>query len=581
MIKYVPFDGTKFTEGLDNTNKKFQVGKSWYIDMLRRKSDLDLEKLWYSLLREKLAIQSDKYALTQKNLRIRDEVTNAYSKICVSMSRIKTVFGERQNINNEFNMLLEYWYIRNKQMTKDKFELNKDFIRDKKSEVYIRSLIEDPKNKNILLNEIKLLEREKNLQLQRTKENVIQEKKKEIKKLKEEIQENVLREYIKNFERNKAVMKLEGKKNSELNKLKAKFNELQKNEGNDSELNNKTTEEKSLEIKTLNKKMNKLIKKEIQNKSSILKLEKLGSKEKYKEIAPDKEELQNDSNDKNKAETSDLVSFKNNPSAKNNTSDLQKQKVKKGKKVAENTGPNIEEENQPEEKENITKEDFSSIPLDVKSDKIDIESFKKTINRQQRKELTDKIKDKLRGKITRLGTKYRAILFDSQKITLRKVAPYRRRLYDELKNLDDITKVGLEYKCKKPNILAPIKLNVNHKKYQDILVGNIKAPVPYKKVKTDLNDKHYSVLSRKEISTAKSLIRKKNKNQILSGYINNYEYLSKQGKISAYNQIQKNRSKQAKNIFLKELSALKHHMKQPQSFYQKYTKKNENIEEIK
>jgi hypothetical protein len=94
--------------------------------------------------------------------------------------------------------------------------------------------------------------------------------------------------------------------------------------------------------------------------------------------------------------------------------------------------------------------------------------------------------------------------------------------------------------------------------------------------KKDNNNKNYvKVLSNKEISHAKSLIQRKNKRQVLSQYLKNANMLSKSGRVNAYNKIQKIRSKQAQDIFQKELSALKHHLKQPNSFYQKFQKPKE------
>ena len=599
LIKYKPFEGTNFTNGLDNSNKKFNVGKSWYIDMLRRKSKGDLEKLWYSLLREKLAIQSDKYSLTQKNLRIRDEVKTAFSKVCVSMSRIKTVFAEREKINNEFNMLLEYWYIRNKQMSKNKFEVTKTIVDWAKKKEYIRMPLEDPKSKNKLLQELKVLDRDKDRQLKKTQESVIQEKKKEINLLKEEIQERVLDHFIQEKERLKKLHELNTP--SLENQIKAARQNLK-------ELKFKRTAEKDEKIiKETTKSMRKLavtidrlkLKIDIDSKnaekekqeatyenSNEHKKEKaqetiMNNSKNYAKITENTEATKAEEVAKNKKtaesakknSSSDIVNFKKNPISKNQSTDIQNKKTKKATK--DSAASNGEKSAQAEESEGEAKETEKSkviLQSDEAQKKMDVQAYKQTLTKKQIKELEDKIKKTLRGKVTRLGVKYRAILADHKKITFDKVAPYRRRLFNEIKNLDDITKVGYEYNTPKPKILEPIKVNTTDPKYQDILLGKVKAPVPYMKKKI-VNNKYVKVLSRKEISHAKNLIQRKNKRQILSQYVKNVDMIGKTGKINAYNKIQKIRSKQAKDIFQKELSALKHHLKQPQSFYKKFQNK--------
>lgn len=594
LIKYKPFHGTNFTNNLDNTNKKFQVGKSWYIDMLRRKSNSDLEKLWYSLLREKLAIQSDKYSLTQKNLRIRDEVRTAYSKICVSMSRIKTVFGEREKINNEFNMLLEYWYIRNKQMSNNKFEVTKNISEwaKTKNKLYVRTQLEDPKNKITLMKEIKLLDREKDLQLKKTQEAVIQEKKKEINHLKEQIQERVLAKFIEDQEKLSKLKKKESAKISdEIKNVKEKIKEAKMKRAENKD-NEQTKKETSKSIKDLSNKLDRLRKKK-QIESAKAEKEKLSaaSFKTYKTIAhetstsespKETENTETQTADAKKkrsgaenTDSSEVINFKKNPNSKKQSSEIQKQKVKKDKKDAA-AGASAHNAEEIEEKESFEETDQTAAAIEPEApEKMNIETYKKTLSKKKKKELEEKIKKTLRGNITRLGLKYRAILAEHKKKTLNKVLPYRRRLYDEMKNLDDITKVGYEYNVPKPTITEPIKIDTTKPIYQDILLGKVKAPVPYMKKKDNNNKKYVKVLSNKEISHAKSLIQRKNRRQVLTQFVKNPEMLSKSGRTNAYNKIQKIRSKQAQNIFLKELSALKHHLKQPNSFYQKFQKPKE------
>lgn len=609
LIKYKPFDGNNFSNGLDNTNKKFKVGKSWYIDMLRRKSNSDLEKLWYSLLKEKLAIQSDKYSLTQKNLRIRDEVRTAHSKVCVSMSRIKTVFGEREKINNEFNMLLEYWYIRNKQMSNNKFEVTKNISDWAKRKHYERTLLEDPKNKNKLMQEIKLLDNERDTQLKKTQDAVIQEKKKEIKLLKEEIQEKVLAKFILEQERLKKLKEKESPKllEDEIKAVKLKLNELEKKRAQTQDQAVKHEATKSM--KNLAAKLLKLkLKKQVE--SAKAEKEKQRASEAHSENAQEASSTNNNnqsaksiSNQKenkehgaegankqsaerasaNNANSSrDVVNFKKNANSKNQSTEVQKQKAKKPKNASATTeassASNAEESAEQSDESARAAEAAQSAAAGQREalKKIDIEAYKQTLAKKQKKELVEKIKKTLRGKVTRLGVKYRAVLADHKKITLDKVAPYRRRLFNEMRNLDDITKVGYEYNVPKPNILEPVKVNVAEQKYQDILLGKIKAPVPYMKKSDNNNKKYVKAISRKEVSHAKSLIQRKNRRQVLGQYVKNVDTLSKTGKTNAYNKIQKIRAKQAQDIFLKELSALKHHLKQPNSFYKKFQKSENN-----
>jgi len=583
--------------------------------MLRRKSNSDLEKLWYSLLREKLAIQSDKYSLTQKNLRIRDEVKTSHSKVCVSMSRIKTVFAEREKINNEFTMLLEYWYIRNKQMSNDKFEVTKKMSQWAKKKVYDKMPLEDPKNKNKLLQEIKLLEREKDLQLKNTKEAVIQEKKKEINLLKEEIQERVLANFIQEKERLKKLREKESPKISEeITAAKRNLKDFVKKRAETKDENIKREATKS--IKNLAAKLEKLKTKLLVETAEAQKA-KLSASKNHKEIDQDTavSSENNNSNESEKGTTSnikvnnqlnaedsrqkqiagnassninsrDIDNFKKNTNSKNQSTDIQKQKSKKAKNAsatAEGSSADNAQESaaQSEESANTAEAQQSDIKGQSESQKkMSIESYKQLLVRKERKELENKIKTTLRGKVIRLGVKYRAVLADHKKITLDKIAPYRRRLYNEMRNLDDITKVGYEYNVVKPNFLEPIKVNTTEQKYQDILLGKIKAPVPYKRKTDDANNKKYvQVLNRKEISHAKSLIQRKNRKQVLSLYLKNADMIGKAGRTNAYNKIQKIRAKHAQDIFLKELSALKHHLKQPNSFYKKFenaeTNKNE------
>lgn len=603
-MNFKPFDGTKFTNSLDNTNKKFQVGKSWYVDMLRRKSNSDLEKLWYSLLKEKLAIQSDKYSLSQKGLRIRDEVKNSYSKVVVSMARIKTVFAERKNINNEFTMLLEYWYIRNKQLSDNKFELNKEFIHIpfiKKK--YERKLIENPKTKNTLVKELKMIENEKNLQLQKVKKAVIEDKEKEITKLKQEIKEKILNAYKqkkleekRQQEINSFKLKdLDLKTRSRLDKLQAKLNKLKKQseklkadkeaqtnaigngETTEKQVNdenvgydnkNKVDDETKLDqynrnIKNLSLKIKKIKKMAIRNaksgstgESDSTKDESKGSSsksgQKLKKLSSDikDDNLSNEESQENK--TGDIVNLKKNAPSNNDSTNLQTPKVKKSKKT------DSQDDSTDQHKKEDIKEENNNNLIETKEEKL--KKLEKSFTKKEKKELDGKIQQKLRANIIRLGAKYRSVLNDYRNITIKKVAPYQKIVHRQLNNVNNIKKVGLENILQKPTIIEPVNIDSNQQKYLDILNGKIKAPIPYKP-KKKAPSKTISPLTRTEISAAKNLIKRKNRNQILSYYIKNHKDLSSRGKKIVYNKIQKLRSQQAKEIFLKELSALKYQLK--------------------
>jgi len=111
------------TSGLleNNSQQKPKIGRSWKADELRLKSDSDLHKLWYVLIRERLALKSDQYLNSQDpssavngNL-----IKYSLSKVQVSMSRLRGVVGERSHIRNEFMSFLEFYYIRKRQLNAD------------------------------------------------------------------------------------------------------------------------------------------------------------------------------------------------------------------------------------------------------------------------------------------------------------------------------------------------------------------------------------------------------------------------------------------------------------------------------
>lgn len=94
------------------------IGRSWKASDLRLKSDADLHKLWYVLLKEKLALRADVYRLAQ-NTQTNKKLEMCELKVADSMKRLKSVINERATLRNEFLMFLEFWYIRKKQMNPD------------------------------------------------------------------------------------------------------------------------------------------------------------------------------------------------------------------------------------------------------------------------------------------------------------------------------------------------------------------------------------------------------------------------------------------------------------------------------
>jgi hypothetical protein len=111
------------TSGLleNNSQVKPKIGRSWKADELRLKSDSDLHKLWYVLVRERLALKSDQYLNSQDlpNARNGPLIKNSLTKVHVSMSRLRGVVGERNHIRNEFMSFLEFYYIRKRQLNPD------------------------------------------------------------------------------------------------------------------------------------------------------------------------------------------------------------------------------------------------------------------------------------------------------------------------------------------------------------------------------------------------------------------------------------------------------------------------------
>lgn len=115
-IKNPVNDVKDLTSGI--LDKPISVGRSWRSNELRLKSDSDLHKLWYVLLKEKLALKSDIYKVSQVQM-TNKRLESCMGKVKVSMKRLRTVMGERATLRNEFLMFLEFYYIRKKQLNPD------------------------------------------------------------------------------------------------------------------------------------------------------------------------------------------------------------------------------------------------------------------------------------------------------------------------------------------------------------------------------------------------------------------------------------------------------------------------------
>ena len=97
----------EFTAHAINTQTK--CGRAWRVEELRLKSYDDLHKLWYVLLKEKLALKSDKFYA--KKMRTQFYGRGNVNKVAMSMARLLTVVNERKKLTNQFRKLLEDKYI--------------------------------------------------------------------------------------------------------------------------------------------------------------------------------------------------------------------------------------------------------------------------------------------------------------------------------------------------------------------------------------------------------------------------------------------------------------------------------------
>jgi hypothetical protein len=127
---------SQLTAGWTNTDdsERFNSsnGRSWKSEELRLKSNNDLHKLWYVLLKEKLALKSDNYHNSQQMLNKGNVIQANLGKVMVSMARLKTVISERDKLKNDFMTFLEFWYI-NKMQKEEQTQILKQKEKNKKA----------------------------------------------------------------------------------------------------------------------------------------------------------------------------------------------------------------------------------------------------------------------------------------------------------------------------------------------------------------------------------------------------------------------------------------------------------------
>jgi large subunit ribosomal protein L47 len=117
------------------------TGRSWRTDELRLKSSPELHKLYYVLLKEKLALKSDLYYSYQKSY-MNNTVNRDLAKVQLSMSRLLTIVRERDQLRNDFMTFLEFYYIR-KQQTIEKGVVYEKVEQEEENNVIIKGRIED------------------------------------------------------------------------------------------------------------------------------------------------------------------------------------------------------------------------------------------------------------------------------------------------------------------------------------------------------------------------------------------------------------------------------------------------------
>mmetsp|Transcript_6688 Transcript_6688/g.5814 ORF Transcript_6688/g.5814 Transcript_6688/m.5814 type:complete len:280 (+) Transcript_6688:2-841(+) len=102
----------EFTNNVDERQGGAVTGRSWRANELRLKSNNDLHKLWYVLLKEKNRLLGDRLLSIQLNQQY--EVHNNMKKVRLSMSRLLTIVNERKSLREKYRAYLEGQYIQEK-----------------------------------------------------------------------------------------------------------------------------------------------------------------------------------------------------------------------------------------------------------------------------------------------------------------------------------------------------------------------------------------------------------------------------------------------------------------------------------
>lgn len=115
-----------------STEEKVRVGKAWSPSLLRLKSNEDLHKLWYVLLKEKNLILADRQLLRQHRMPL--DFKHKLLKVRQSMARLLTIVREREIEKEKYwNSLLED-YLAKHEPEEKKLEAKEKKVRGEDSE---------------------------------------------------------------------------------------------------------------------------------------------------------------------------------------------------------------------------------------------------------------------------------------------------------------------------------------------------------------------------------------------------------------------------------------------------------------
>lgn len=104
---------TKLTAQQADNDEVVPTGRAWHLDELRIKSNDDLHKLWYVLLREKNSIMSD--SVFYRRLTGNELNENRILAVEKSMAKLKQVLCERKKVREAYKEHLETEYVQKKQ----------------------------------------------------------------------------------------------------------------------------------------------------------------------------------------------------------------------------------------------------------------------------------------------------------------------------------------------------------------------------------------------------------------------------------------------------------------------------------